>query len=62
MVNGQAVFTSAETSKSFTAPVKVQTAAKKYDETSVDTANKNGSEKIISIELGGSDTELEFGE
>jgi hypothetical protein len=62
VVNGQAVFTSVESSKSFTAPVTVQTASKKYDETAVDTANKNGSEKIVSIELGGSNTQLEFGE
>jgi len=62
VVNGQAVFTSADTSKSFTAPVTVKTANHKYDETAVDTANKNGSERIVTVELGGSSTQLEFGE
>jgi len=62
VVNGQAVFTNVENSKSFTAPVTVQNGAKKYDATSVDTASQNGTEKIQTIELGGSNTQLQFGE
>lgn len=57
-----AVFTNVETAKSFTAPVKVQNTGKKFDVTAVDTNNKNGTSKIQTIELGGSDTQLDFGE
>jgi hypothetical protein len=62
VVNGQAVFTDVQTAKSFTAPVKMQNAAKKFDTTSVDTSKANGSEQIKTIELGGSTTQLAFGE
>ena len=55
-----AVFTDARTRKTFTAPVKVETSAKKYQYTAVDTAPDQGSEKITSIELGGSTTQLAF--
>jgi hypothetical protein len=62
VVNGQAVFTNVENAKSFTAPVKVQNGDKKYDSTAVDTASQNGTEKIQTIELGGSNMQLQFGE
>ena len=55
-----AVFTDARTRKSFTAPVKVETAPKKFHYTSVDTAPDQGSDKITSIELGGSTTQIAF--
>ncbi|HWC99939.1 MAG TPA: hypothetical protein VG456_24435 [Candidatus Sulfopaludibacter sp.] len=55
-----AVFTDQKTRKTFTAPIKVETSAKKYQFTSVDTAPDAGSEKITSIELGGSTTQLAF--
>jgi hypothetical protein len=62
-VNGtNAVFTNVETGKSFTAPVKIQQAAKKYDNTAVDTQNNNGADEIKTIELGGSTTQLQLGE
>ncbi len=57
-----AIFTNVETGKTFTAPVKVQNATKKFSNTAVDTNNKNGSEQINAIELGGSTTKLEMGE
>ena len=55
-----AVFTDTKTRKSFTAPIKVETSAKKYQYTAIDTAPEAGSEKITSIELGGSTTQLAF--
>ncbi len=55
-----AVFTDTRTRKTFTAPVKVETSAKKYQYTAVDTAPDQGSEKITSIELGGSTTQIAF--
>jgi hypothetical protein len=55
-----AVFTDAKTRKTFTAPVKVETSTKKYQFTAVDTAPDAGSEKITSIELGGSTTQIAF--
>ncbi len=53
-----AVFTNVETGKSFSAPVKVQDTGKKHENTAVDT---NGN-KITTIELGGSSTDLQLGE
>jgi hypothetical protein len=57
-----AVFTNVETGKSFTAPVKINSAAKKFDNTAVDTTKNNGADQIKTIELGGSTTQLELGE
>jgi hypothetical protein len=57
-----AVFTSVDTGKSFTAPVKVQEGSKKYDNTAVDTQKSNGEDQIKTIELGGSTTQLQLGE
>lgn len=54
-----AIFTDAK-HKSFTAPVKVGTSSRKNPYTAVDTAPGEGSEKITSIELGGSTTQLTF--
>ena len=57
-----AVFTNVDTGKSFTAPVKVQTGSKKFENTAVDTQKQNGADEIKSIELGGSKTPLQLGE
>jgi hypothetical protein len=54
-----AIFTDAR-HKSFTTPVKVGTSPKKNPYTAVDTAPDQGAEKITSIELGGSTTQLTF--
>jgi hypothetical protein len=53
-----ATFTNVETDKTYTAPVKIQDAGKKFDVTAVDTSK----DQIQKIELGGSNNELEFGE
>jgi hypothetical protein len=57
----QAVFTEAQSSKSFTVPVKVENADKKFDRTIVESTNQNGMDNIRSIDLAGSTTKLEFG-
>ena len=57
-----AVFTNVDTGKSFTTAVKSEDAGKKFEATAVDTNNKNGSDEITAIELGGSSTKLEMGE
>jgi len=60
-VNGaNAVFTDVRTSKSVTVPVKIETNAKKFAVTSVDSSGKDGAERIDAIQLGGSTTKLEF--
>ncbi len=41
--------------------MKVQTEDKKFDETAVVTDNTNGATHIRAIEIGGSNTRLEFG-
>jgi hypothetical protein len=57
----QAIFTEAQSSKSFTVPVKIETANRKFDQTVVESTNQNGMDNIQSIDLGGSTTKLEFG-
>ena len=55
-----AVFTDEKTRQTFTAPVKIGTTTRKNQFTSVDTATDAGSDKITSIELGGSNTQIAF--
>jgi hypothetical protein len=58
----KAVFTGPH-SKEFTVPVKLDNgAAKKFEFTSVESAQKGGENTIKMIHLGGSTTTLEFGE
>jgi hypothetical protein len=57
-----AIFTNVETGKSFTTAVKVQAGSKKFDNTAVDTENTKSGDQIKTIELGGSNTQLELGE
>jgi hypothetical protein len=57
----QAIFTEAQSSKSFTVPVKIETANRKFDQTVVESTTQNGMDNIQSIDLGGSTTKLEFG-
>jgi hypothetical protein len=60
-LNGaNAVFKNNNSSKQFTAPVKVESASRKHEETAVDMTKQNGTDQILSIELGGSKTTLEF--
>jgi len=55
-----AVFTDTKTRQTFTAPIKLENGAKKYQYTAVDTATEGGADKITSIELGGSNTQIAF--
>jgi len=57
----QAIFTD-QSGKKFSAPVKLENAPNKFNVTAVDTTGQTGSEKIQRIELGGSNTQLDFGE
>jgi hypothetical protein len=55
-----AVFTNEDTDKSFTAPVKVEDGSQKFDQTAVDTSAASGQNVIQDIQLGGSNTKLDF--
>lgn len=57
-----AEFTDLQNDKTYTAPVKIENAAKKHDVTAVDSNRQNGTDQIQKIELGGSTTDLQFGE
>jgi hypothetical protein len=58
----QATFTDAQSSKSFTVPVKVENGAKKFANTSVESTNQDGMDNIHAIDLGGSNTRLTVGQ
>ncbi|HTT62611.1 MAG TPA: hypothetical protein VMG35_12240 [Bryobacteraceae bacterium] len=62
LVGTSAVFTNKDTGKKLTAPVKVKNAPDKFEYTAVDTTNKNGATRLKAIDLGGSTTELDFGD
>jgi len=62
LVGTSAVFTNRDTGKKLTAPVKVKNAPDKFEYTAVDTTNKNGATRLKAIDLGGSTTELDFGD
>jgi len=57
-----AVFTNVDTGKKFTAPVKVQSAQKKFGETAVEATTGDNTSRILMIDLGGSTTQLAFGD
>jgi hypothetical protein len=57
----QAVFTDVARSRSWTAPVKVETGDKKFSETTVESTLRGDMAHINAIDLGGSKTKLEFG-
>jgi len=59
---GNAVFTEEETSKKFTAPVKVENTDQRFDQTVVNTSVTDGAAKVKDIQLGGSKTRLSFDE
>ena len=56
----QAVFTGVNEKRTFTAPVKMETVSQKYDEHAVVSISQGGTQHIESIELGGSQTKLDF--
>ena len=55
-----AIFMEPQTLKTFTAPIKLVPAARKFSYTAVETAEEGGSERITAIDLGGSATQVEF--
>ncbi|HMD70832.1 MAG TPA: hypothetical protein VKF41_05780 [Bryobacteraceae bacterium] len=57
-----AIFTDVESGKTYTAPAKIEKAAKKFDVTAVETDKKADVEHIQSIDLGGTTTKIEFSE
>ena len=58
--NGTATFTDVRTSKSVSAPVKVETATQKFAHTAVDAFIEGKTERVAAIQLGGSTTKVEF--
>jgi hypothetical protein len=56
-----AIFTNIDTRHTFVAAVKIETT-QKHEVTAVETKSDSGSPRISSIDLGGSDETLEFGE
>ena len=56
-----AIFTNLDTNRSFVASVKVETT-QKHEVTAVETKDEAGSTRISTIDLGGSNATLEFGE
>jgi hypothetical protein len=58
----QAVFTDVQSSKSFTATVKIASGAQKFGETVVETTQQADMAHIDAIDLAGSNTKIEFGQ
>ena len=56
-----AVLTEVDNDKTYVTEVKVESADRKFDNTSVVTSASGGANRIESIEIGGSTTRLEFG-
>jgi hypothetical protein len=55
-----ATFTDANSSKSFTTTVKVDTVDKKFEDTRVQSTKDGGTDTIQEIDLGGTKTKLGF--
>ena len=55
-----ATFIEPHTRKAFTTTIKMGTAPHKFSYTAVETAPDGGSDRITSIDLGGSSTQIEF--
>jgi hypothetical protein len=58
----QVVFTDVQSSRTFTAAVKVANGAQKFGETVVETTQQADMAHIDAIDLAGSSTKLEFGQ
>jgi hypothetical protein len=58
----QAVFTDVQSSKKWTAPVKVETGTVKFTQTTVESVTQGDMAHINAIDLGGSTTKLQFGQ
>ena len=57
---GNAIFTEVESRQSFTAPIKIENGTRKYNYTGVDLAPEGKEQRIESIQLGGSTTQIDF--
>ncbi|MEO8369990.1 MAG: hypothetical protein ABI806_12385 [Candidatus Solibacter sp.] len=55
-----AVLLNMDKDQTYTAPVKVESDAKKFDQTAVLTNSANGESRIQAIEVGGSHERLQF--
>jgi hypothetical protein len=55
-----ATFVDPRTRKAVSAPIKLGTAAHKFNYTAVETKPEGGEERITSIDLAGSTTQIEF--
>ena len=55
-----AVFTNVDSNKSVTAPVKIENVDQKYDATRIESRQEGNTEHIKDIQLGGSNTKLDF--
>jgi hypothetical protein len=58
----QAVFVSEQDASSVTVPVKIEHNGQKFDQSAVETQNKDGVDIVREIMLGGTDTKVELGE
>lgn len=58
----QAVFTDVQSSKSWTVPVKVENGNQRFDATTIESKSEGDMGHIQAIDLGGSNTKLEFGQ
>ncbi len=56
----QATFTDVQNQKTFTAPVKIENAGQKFQETQVETSHQGDMDHISMIDLAGSTTKLNF--
>jgi hypothetical protein len=55
-----AVMVDVDKDKTYTAPVKVESDARKFEQTAVLTGTSSGEARIQAIEFGGSHTKLQF--
>lgn len=58
----QVVFTNAQNAKLFTVQVKIENNATRFEQTTIHSDSRNGTDSLREIDLGGSTTKLEFGE
>ena len=56
----KAVFTNMDTDKQYTVDVKTENAAKKFDETRVNSGHDGSVDNLKDIQLGGSTTQIDF--
>jgi hypothetical protein len=56
----KAIFTNVDSNKQFSVPVKVETAAKKFEYTKIGETINGNVDALKDIQLGGSTTQLDF--